>query len=73
MMLRYSDTDTLYVELQTHDVVGTRQLDENTVADVDLAGNICAVSFEQASRRAELGKLLVSGLQVQTAEDSYTF
>ena len=52
MKVRYfADTDTLLIEFQDAPVVETRDLDENTVLDVDASGNICAITVEHASRR----------------------
>ena len=52
MRLRYfADTDTLLIEFQDAPVAETRDLDENTVLDVDANGNICAITVEHASRR----------------------
>ncbi|MGQ0835162.1 MAG: DUF2283 domain-containing protein [Gammaproteobacteria bacterium] len=46
------DTDTLLIELRDAPVAETRDLDENTVLDVDASGNICAITIEHASQRA---------------------
>jgi uncharacterized protein YuzE len=52
MRVRYfADTDTLFIEFQDAPVVETRDLDENTVLDVDSNGNICSITVEHASRR----------------------
>lgn len=34
----FEDTDTLYIEFRAGDVVETRDLDENTVFDMDAGG-----------------------------------
>ena len=53
MKVRYfADTDTLLIELRDAPVAETRDLDENTVLDVDASGNICAITIEHASQRA---------------------
>lgn len=53
MKVRYfSDTDTLYIEFREAVVAESRDLDENTVLDVDEEGNICAMTVEHASERA---------------------
>ena len=39
----FEDTDTLYIELRPGDVAETRDLDENTVLDLDAGGHICAM------------------------------
>jgi uncharacterized protein YuzE len=53
MKVRYfADTDTLLIEFVDSPVSETRDLDENTVLDVDAKGNICSITVEHASRRA---------------------
>ena len=53
MKVRYfADTDTLLIEFRDSPVSETRDLDENTVMDVDGQGNICAITVEHASQRA---------------------
>jgi uncharacterized protein YuzE len=53
MKVRYfADTDTLFIEFREAPVAETRDLDENTVLDVDAHGNICAITVEHASQRA---------------------
>ncbi|OGA21558.1 MAG: hypothetical protein A3H34_03565 [Betaproteobacteria bacterium RIFCSPLOWO2_02_FULL_67_19] len=55
MKIRYfRDTDTLYIEFRQAPVAETRDLDEDTQIDVDTGGNICAITVEHASRRADL-------------------
>jgi uncharacterized protein YuzE len=53
MKVRYfADTDTLLIEFLDTPVAETRDLDENTMLDVDAKGNICSITVEHASRRA---------------------
>lgn len=53
MKIRYSaGTDTLYIEFRDVPVADSRDLDENTLLDVDADGNICAIAVEHASTRA---------------------
>lgn len=53
MRIRYfKDTDTLYIEFRDRPVAETRDLDESTVLDIDVEGNICAITVEHASSRA---------------------
>jgi uncharacterized protein YuzE len=55
MRIRYfAETDTLLIEFRAVPVAETRDLDENTVLDVDADGNICAITVEHASERAEI-------------------
>jgi uncharacterized protein YuzE len=54
MKVRYfEDTDTLHIEFRDVPVAETRDLDENTVLDVDAKGNICSMTIEHASKRAD--------------------
>ena len=48
----FQDTDTLYIELQPGSVAQTKDLDENTVLDLDGDGNVCAITIEHAKERA---------------------
>jgi uncharacterized protein YuzE len=53
MKVRYfADTDTLLIEFRDAPVSETRDLDENTILDVDAQGNICSITVEHASKRA---------------------
>jgi uncharacterized protein YuzE len=52
MRIRYfEDTDTLLIEFSQSPVAETRDLDEDTVLDLDADGNICAITVEHASKR----------------------
>ena len=54
MKIRYfAETDTLLIEFRDSPVAETRDLDENTVLDVDSQGNICSITIEHASKRAD--------------------
>jgi uncharacterized protein YuzE len=53
MKIKYfQDTDTLHIEFRSVDVAETRDLDENTLLDIDKEGNICGITVEHASDRA---------------------
>ena len=57
MKVRYfADTDTLLIEFRDAPVAESRDLDQNTVLDVDRDGNICAITIEHASKRADAPK-----------------
>ena len=58
----FRDTDTLYIELQTKEIVDSSDLDENTVMDVDAEGNICAIKFEHASSRTDVEQITLEGI-----------
>ncbi len=47
----FSDTDTLYIEFKPGAIAETRDLDENTLLELDDAGRICAITVEHATER----------------------
>lgn len=58
----FEDTDTLYIEFRDSGIVESRDLDENTILDVDAKGNVCAITFEHASQRTDVSHLIVEGI-----------
>ena len=55
MKIRYfQDTDTLHIEFRSVEVSRTRDLDENTLLDLDQEGNICGITVEHAGERADI-------------------
>ena len=55
MKIRYfQDTDTLHIEFKSAAVAATRDLDENTLLDLDKAGQILGITVEHASQRADV-------------------
>jgi uncharacterized protein YuzE len=52
----FQDTDTLHIEFRAAEVAETKDLDENTLLDLDKNGQICAITIEHASERAEIPK-----------------
>lgn len=55
MKIKYfQDTDTLYIEFRPAEIAETRDLDENTLLDVDSRGNICGMTIEHAVDRADI-------------------
>ena len=55
MKIKYfQDTDTLYIEFRSAEVVETRDLDEETLLDLDREGNICGITIEHAQVRADI-------------------
>jgi uncharacterized protein YuzE len=54
MKVRYfKDTDTLLIQFSDEAVVDTRDLSEDTLMEVDASGNLCAITIEHASKRAD--------------------
>ena len=54
----FEDTDTLYIELRHGPVAETRDIDENTLVDVDEGGDMLAITIEHAKTRAELSQFM---------------
>ena len=65
MKLQYfKDTDPLYIEFKNVDIVDTQDLDENTLLEFNEQGEICAITMEHASQRADLHHLTMEGIVV---------
>jgi uncharacterized protein YuzE len=59
MKVRYfEDTDTLYIELREGVAADSRDIDENTLVDIDEHGEMLAITVEHATQRAELSQFL---------------
>ena len=58
----FADTDTLYIEFRRREIWETRDLDANTLLDLDQEGNVCAITVEHASQRADISHLHVEGI-----------
>ena len=55
MKIKYfQDTDTLYIEFRSVEVAETKDLDENTLLDLDGEGNLCGITIEHAKERADI-------------------
>ena len=54
MKIKYfQDTDTLYIEFRGTAIAESRDLDENTLLELDAGGNVCAITMEHAKERAD--------------------
>ena len=54
MKVRYfADAEKMLIEFRDVPVVETRDLDENTILDLDAQGNIRSITIEHASTRAD--------------------
>ena len=50
----FQETDTLYIEFRAGEAAESKDLDENTLLDVDPDGHICGITIEHASERADI-------------------
>ena len=63
MKVKYFETtDTLYIEFRDLAISESKDLDENTVLDLDVEGNICAITFEHASARTDVQQVTLEGI-----------
>lgn len=50
----FQDTDTLCIEFRAGRVAEARDLDENTLLELDEQGRLCALTMEHASQRTDI-------------------
>ncbi len=53
----FKGTDTLYIQLRPAKVNETRDLDEDTLIDLDEKGSVVALTIEHASDRTDTPKV----------------
>ena len=58
----FEDSDTLYIEFRDLAISESKDLDENTVLDLDANGNVCAITFEHASARTDVQQVTLEGI-----------
>lgn len=58
----FAETDTRYIEFRADGIVESRDLDQNTIVDLDADGNVCGITFEHASERTDITRLTVEGI-----------
>lgn len=62
----YSDTDSLYIDLSEHPSVESREISEGIVLDYDAEGQLVGIDIDNASRKVQLQRLIVTGMQGKT-------
>lgn len=50
----FDDTDTLLVYFNDHKIVETKDLNENTIIELDESGNIVSMTIEHAKQQTEV-------------------
>ncbi len=60
----FADTDTVYLQLNETPVFETKDLDENTVMDIDARGNLVAITIEHAKERADISNFVYEQIAV---------
>ncbi|MGQ0429916.1 MAG: DUF2283 domain-containing protein [Gammaproteobacteria bacterium] len=65
----YPETDSLYIDLAGQASVESREISEGIVLDYDGAGNLVGVDIDNASRKVDRDRLVLSRLpgKVETA------
>lgn len=51
----FQDTDTLLVNFTDKEIVDTRDLNENTLVEIDKDGNLVSMTIEHATEQANIG------------------
>ena len=70
MKLNYfPETDSLYIDLSEKPSVESREISEGVVLDYDSLGNLVGIDIDNASRKVDLKRLVLSKLpgKVETA------
>ena len=65
----YPETDSLYIDLSELPSVESREISQGVVLDYDERGNLVGIDIDNASRKVELRRLILSKLpgKVETA------
>lgn len=65
----FADTDTLYIDLADEPSVESREVSEGVVLDYNAAGRLVGIDIDEASKRVQMDKLVLSRLpsEVETA------
>ena len=63
----FPDTDTVYVLLNNKPISETKDLDENTLIDVDTNGILVGITIEHAKERADIANLVFQQVAAASA------
>ena len=58
----FPDTDSLYIDLSEEPSVESREISEGVILDYNAAGQLVGIDIDEASKRVELAKLVLSRL-----------
>jgi uncharacterized protein YuzE len=59
----YPDTDSLYIDLAEHPSVESREVSDGVVLDYDADGSLVGIDIDNASRKVQLQRLILTGMQ----------
>jgi uncharacterized protein YuzE len=66
MKLNYHrDTDSLYIDLSEQTSVESREVSEGILLDYDAAGNLVGIDIDNARRRVQLDRLVLSHMDAE--------
>lgn len=63
----FKDTDTLLVTFSEKDVFETKDINENTLIDLDEKGNIVSITIEHAAKQTEISSFSFDQVSKLTA------
>jgi uncharacterized protein YuzE len=58
----YPDTDSLYIDLSEQTSTDSREISEGVVLDYDSMGNLVGIDIDNASKKIQLDRLILSRL-----------
>jgi uncharacterized protein YuzE len=59
----YPDTDSLYIDLSEHPSVESREVSDGVVLDYAADGSLVGIDIDNASRKVQLQRLILTGMQ----------
>lgn len=59
----YANTDSLYIDLSEQTSVSSREISEGVVLDYDSAGQLVGIDIDNASRKVQLQRLVLTGME----------
>jgi uncharacterized protein YuzE len=65
----FPDTDSLYIDLSDVPSIESREISEGVVLDYDASGRLVGIDIDEASKRVQMDKLVLSRLpsEIETA------
>ena len=58
----YPETDSLYIDLSEKASVDSKEISEGVVLDYDVEGNLVGIDIDNATKKVQLGELILSRL-----------
>ena len=59
----FAETDSLYIDLSEHPSVESREVSDGIVLDYDANGQLVGIDIDNASRKVQLRRLVLTGMQ----------